>query len=298
MTLVEAEFIEQIEAALTDLECQRMSGGSAANSLYAAQGFGASTFYSCKVADDPTGAHFLSDLAEADIDVNAGAREGDGPSGRCLILITPDAERSMNTFLGVSSQLSVADIEEAALARARYFYVEGYLASNPISTDAAVACHELASDEGVETAISLSDPSIVQLFKPGVARMLGQGVDQIFCNEEEALSWAGTDRLDVAIAELRDMAQRCNITLGSRGEHGRGSAPAKARAWSPGRRGGYERCRGHLRRSLPCRADAGCGPRGRCEVRQPLRSTSRHPLWRTLANATRLPTVEARVYRP
>ena len=123
----------------------------------------------------------------------------------------------MNTFLGVSSQLSTAEIDEAALAKASFFYVEGYLSSSPRSLEAAVECRQLAEDSGVRTAVSLSDPSMVEFFRDGVELMLGNGVDHLFCNEEEALAWSRTDRLDIAIRELADMARAVNITLGARG---------------------------------------------------------------------------------
>jgi fructokinase len=217
MTLVEEEVIYNLSLALDGHEPKRISGGSAANSMYAAQGFGARTFYSCKVAHDEVGEHFLTDLASAGVAVNSNARGDDGVSGRCLILVTPDAERSMNTFLGISSQLSVADIDEAALANSAYYYVEGYLSSNPSSLEAAIACRELAERSSVKTCVSLSDPSMVTFFRDGLEKILGNGVDQLFCNEEEALAWAGTDRLDIALAELKDIARTCNVTLGARG---------------------------------------------------------------------------------
>ncbi len=217
MTLVEEDRLETLMAALSSLTPERMSGGSAANSVIAAQGFGAATYYSCKVADDATGKVFLSDLSDAGVHTNANAAAASGKSGRCLILVTRDAERSMNTFLGVSTQLSTSEIDEAALATARYFYVEGYLSSSPESLAAAAACRQLAEDQGVATAVSLSDPSMVELFRANLETILGNGVDHLFCNEEEALTWARTDRLDVAIAELKDIAKTCNVTLGSRG---------------------------------------------------------------------------------
>ena len=106
MTLVEEDRMEMLIEALTELEPERMSGGSAANSIIAAQGFGAATYYSCKVADDVTGRYFLADLNTAGVHTNPNAAAASGKSGRCLILVTEDAERSMSTFLGVSNQLS------------------------------------------------------------------------------------------------------------------------------------------------------------------------------------------------
>jgi fructokinase len=198
-----------------------MSGGSAANTIIAAQGFGARAYYSCKLANDDTGDYFLADLNEAGIATNPNAKgeasTGPGKSGRCLVLVTPDAERSMNTFLGISSQLGVAEIDEVALARARYYYVEGYLSSSPDSRQAAVECRELAERSGVKTAVSLSDPSMVEFFRDDMEKILGNGVDHLFCNEEEALTWAKTDRLDIAVRELKDISVALNITLGSRG---------------------------------------------------------------------------------
>lgn len=217
MTLVEEDRMEMLIEALTELEPERMSGGSAANTIIAAQGFGAATYYSCKVADDVTGRYFLADLNTAGVHTNPNAAAASGKSGRCLILVTEDAERSMSTFLGVSNQLSTGEIDEAALAEARYFYVEGYLSSSPESLAAAAACRQLAENQGVETAVSLSDPSMVEHFRDNLETLLGNGVSHLFCNEEEALAWARTDRLDVAISELKDIARYCNITLGSRG---------------------------------------------------------------------------------
>ena len=217
MTLVEEAPLDTLIAGLDHSEPERMSGGSAANTVYAVQGFGANAYYSCKVTNDATGRHFLEDLARAGICTNENAATNEGKSGRCLIMVTRDAERTMNTYLGISSALSPAEIDEAALATSRYFYVEGYLSSSPTSLEAAVQCRELAEDNHVHTAVTLSDPSMVEFFHDNLARILGNGVTHLFCNEEEALTWAGTDRLDVAIAELKDIAHSCNITLGARG---------------------------------------------------------------------------------
>lgn len=217
MTLVDESRLDALVADLEEPSPTRMSGGSAANTIIAVQAFGAATFYSCKVASDDTGAFFLNDLGAAGIATNPNARSESGTSGCCLVLITPDAERSMNTCLGISSNLSESEIDESALANSRYFYVEGYLSSSERSMAAAIACRELAESGNVKTAVSLSDPSMVEFFREPLEKILGNGVDHLFCNEEEALAWAGTDRLDVAIAELRDIGKNLNITLGSKG---------------------------------------------------------------------------------
>jgi sugar/nucleoside kinase (ribokinase family) len=217
MTLVDEARLEALVADLTEHEPERMSGGSAANSVIAVRGFGGRAFYSCRVADDEVGGFFLGDLSAAGIDTNRNAGDGAGHSGRCLVLVTPDAERSMNTFLGISTDLGTGEIDERALAQSRYFYAEGYLSSSPTSLAAAVAGREQAEAAGAKTAISLSDPAMVEHFRDGLARILGNGVDHLFCNEEEALSWARTDRLDIAVTELKDIGRSVNVTLGKRG---------------------------------------------------------------------------------
>ena len=217
MTLVDEDRLSALEADLQGLRPRRMSGGSAANTMMAVQGFGGRACYACRVADDAVGRHFLDDLAAAGIATNSNAAVPKGRSGVSLVLITEDAERSMNTFLGVSSQLAGDAIDENALANARTLYVEGYLSSSPASLEAAVSARQLAEQQGVATAVSLSDPSMVESFREGLARTLGNGVHWLFCNEEEALTWAKTDRLDVAIAELKDIGRVCYLTLGKRG---------------------------------------------------------------------------------
>ena len=217
MTLVDDDRINALVNDLSDLKPDRTSGGSAANTVVAVRGFGGSGFYSCKVADDETGRYFLQDMAEFGIDTNGSAAVTTGKSGRCLVLITADAERTMNTCLGVSGALGADEIDSRALARSRIFYVEGYLGSSAAGTEAASTCRQLAEDQGIATAVSMSDPSIVTLFRDNLQTMLGNGVNYLFCNEEEALTWAGSDRLDVAVAELQDIARTCCITLGRRG---------------------------------------------------------------------------------
>jgi len=217
MTLVDEPTMDTLVTGLDGRAPRRMSGGSAANTLIAVQGFGASTFYSCKVADDETGRHFLENLSAAGVVTNENAASADGKSGRCLVLITPDAERSMNTFLGISSELTRVELDEAALSQSRYFYAEGYMSSAEGSRDAAIAGREMAERAGVKTALSLSDPSMVEFFRDALEAILGNGVDHLFCNEEEALSWAGTDRLDIAVAQLKDIGRNLNVTLGARG---------------------------------------------------------------------------------
>jgi sugar/nucleoside kinase (ribokinase family) len=219
MTLVdEARQDRLLELLATHLVAsRRASGGSAANSVIATQCFGGRAFYSCKVADDENGRFYLADMARAGVDCNACAGRESGVTGKCLVMITPDAERTMNTFLGISSTLSVANLDEAALGASEYLYVEGYLVTSPTGRAAAVAARELAERKAVRTALSFSDPGIVAHFREGLAQMLGEGVDLLFCNLSEAREWTGRERLEEAADGLRAIARSFAITLGGDG---------------------------------------------------------------------------------
>ncbi len=196
---------------------RRASGGSAANSIIAASYFGSKTFYSCKVSNDENGDFYLDDLARAGVNYNDNANTEAGITGKCLVLITPDAERSMNTFLGISEKLAGSEINEEALIDSQYLYFEGYLVTSPTGRAAAVQARELAEKNGVKTAVSLSDPGMVEFFKDGLVEMLGSKVDLVFCNEDEAKGWAATDDLDVAIDSLKSISNGFAITLGAKG---------------------------------------------------------------------------------
>ncbi len=219
MTLVDQERQAELLSHVEDnsLSAKRASGGSAANSIIACSYFGGKSFYSCKVAADDNGSFYLSDLAAAGVDHNANANESDGITGKCLVMITPDAERSMNTFLGISEQLASSEIDEPALKASEYVYLEGYLVTSPTGRAAAIKVRELAEQNGVKTAMSLSDPFLVDAFKDGLQDMIGNKVDLLFCNETEAISWAGVESLDDAIEVLKSIASSFAVTLGAKG---------------------------------------------------------------------------------
>lgn len=217
MTLVDEARMDTLLESLDAREAKRMCGGSAANTAYAVCGFGGRSYYSCRVAGDEAGAYFLAEIGAAGVDTNRHDPHASGKTGRCLVLVTADAERSMNTCLGVSETLDPGDINAEALAAATYLYIEGYLSSSKSGRTAAVHAREVAENEGVRTSMTLSDPAMVEFYRDGLTTMLGNGVHQLFCNEEEALAWTRTDRIDIAANELCDIAPCVNITLGSAG---------------------------------------------------------------------------------
>ena len=219
MTLVDESRQQELIDLLSDhlVASKRASGGSGANSIIAASGFGAKTFYSCRVANDENGDFYLKDLAEAKVEYHDHNGSGEGTTGKCLVMITPDAERTMNSFLGISQTVSEAELDEDAIAASRYVYLEGYLVSSDSGRAAAVRLRELAEQYGVRTSLTFSDPAMVQLFRDGLVEMLGTGVDLLFCNEAEALGFTGTDSPEAALEALKPICNGLAMTLGARG---------------------------------------------------------------------------------
>ena len=219
MTLVDQARQQQLSEQLSGhmVHASHASGGSACNSIYAASCFGANTYYSCKVANDDNGQFFLNDLKQAGVDCIAQDHSDEGITGKCLVLISPDAERSMNTYLGISESFSSDQINSDAIADSEYLYMEGYLVTSPTGRSAAITAREIAEQHGVKTAISLSDPGMVEFFKEGLQEMIGKRVNLLFCNEDEAKGWAGADDLNSAIEALKQTADSFAVTLGAKG---------------------------------------------------------------------------------
>lgn len=218
MTLVDrdrrSELLEALEGHLP--KAHHASGGSAGNSLIATALFGGRCYLSCRVADDADGEIYLKDLEKAGVSYPLPA-DTDDPTGKCLVLVTPDAERSMNTYLGASEGLSIAQLDERAIAESEYLYIEGFLVSSATGLPAAVRAREIADEAGVPVAVSFSDPGIVAHFPDQFRQIVGDGVDLVFANEAEAISWTGTDTLDAALDALPGTARRYAVTLGGEG---------------------------------------------------------------------------------
>ncbi|MEK9712742.1 MAG: adenosine kinase [Thalassolituus sp.] len=219
MTLIDEDQLSSMLTILTDRYGlkKRACGGSAANTIIGASYFGAKTFYTCNVADDEAGDFYISDLNAAGVDTNMGDNRDPGVTGKCLVMVTPDAERTMNTYLGITSELHAEHIKEEALKASEYAYIEGYLVTSEPSRAAAVQVRELARKHGVKIAMTFSDPAMVQFFKDGLEEMIGDGVDLLFCNEQEAKLFAGTEDLNEAMEAIKKVAKTFAITLGSDG---------------------------------------------------------------------------------
>jgi sugar/nucleoside kinase (ribokinase family) len=218
MTLVDEKRQEHLMKAI-DMPKSRMSaGGSAANTVIGLSQFGGSGFYSCLVARDTLGKFFLEDMKRNGVDTNlAYESTPEGHTGRCLVMTTPDAERTMNTFLGISSHLSPGHLREEALRESNWLYLEGYLVSSPKGMEAMKEARKMADRHKVSTALTFSDPSMVKYFSKNMEEIVGASVDLLFCNEEEAMIFTGTGTLNDAREKLKQSAKRFVITLGANG---------------------------------------------------------------------------------
>lgn len=218
MTLVEEDRQNELISAIDIHESMMKGGGSAANTVVATSQFGGRCYYSCKVSNDEFGQFFLKDLAENKVDTKLSKDTApDGITGKCLVMVTADAERTMNTFLGITSDFSAEEIDEEAIKESKYIYSEGYLVPSPSGREAMLKGMEVARANGVKVALSFSDPSMVKFFRNEMQEVVGEGVDLLFCNEEEAMLYTETENLMDAREALKKIAKRFAITLGKNG---------------------------------------------------------------------------------
>jgi sugar/nucleoside kinase (ribokinase family) len=218
MTLLDEASQDKILNHLGNCATKRTCGGSGANTIVAVSQFGGKTFYSCKVANDEPGEYYLQDLLAAGVDTNLKVHPPEpGITGKCLVFVTPDADRTMNTFLGISSSLSDLELVPDSIAQSTYTYIEGYLVTGENSKQAAITAREIAINAGQKVALTLSDQNMAKFFKQGLLDMIGSGVDLLFANESEAFELAGTEDLTSAIEYLKTIAKTFAVTLGSKG---------------------------------------------------------------------------------
>jgi sugar/nucleoside kinase (ribokinase family) len=196
---------------------KQAGGGSAANTLYAVSQFGGKAFFSCKVASDETGDFFLKELGDQKIQTNSQTQCDDGLTGRCLIMISPDAERTMHTYLGISETISEQELDLGAAKSSEYIYIEGYFVTSPSAKLAAIELKQFAEKNQIKTAMTFSDPAMVEYFLDGINDVLGEGVDLLFCNEQELKLWAGTEDFAEACEKMKTKAKQFAITRGAEG---------------------------------------------------------------------------------
>jgi sugar/nucleoside kinase (ribokinase family) len=215
MTLVDADRSHALYTRMKDtVVC---SGGSAANTLVGLASFGGSAAFIGKVAGDELGRAFGADIRRAGVNFDTPALDGGADTGRCLVLVTPDAQRTMQTFLGASARLGPADVDPARIERARITYLEGYLWDAPAAKQAMHLAATLARGAGRKVALTLSDRFCVERHRQEFLGLIDAAVDVVFANREEALALFETEDLDEACGRLAERTEVAVVTMSGDG---------------------------------------------------------------------------------
>jgi sugar/nucleoside kinase (ribokinase family) len=223
MTLVDADRSERLYRRLKRrVEC---SGGSAANTVVGLVSLGGSAAYVGKVRDDGLGRVFIDSLRGSGVTFRTAPATSGPTTGRCLVLVTPEAQRTMLTFLGASATLTPADLDEEAVASARITYLEGYLWDPPPAKEAFLKAAGIAHGSGGRVALSLSDSFCVERHRQEFREFVERHVDVLLANEAEILSLYETSDFDRALDSLAGACGCAAVTRGAGGSvilhHGR-----------------------------------------------------------------------------
>jgi len=199
-------------------QAREMSGGSAANSMAGIAAMGGTSAFIGQVADDQLGTIFEHDMHALGVRFDTPQLVGGLPTGRCLILVTPDAQRTMNTSPGASHELCIAALDEALIASASILYLEGYLWGPDKPRAAMLKAVEIAHRAGRQVAFTLSESVCIAGRREGFAEMIeGGGIDLLFANEDEALQLTGRTDLSAALDTLSAKVETLVITSGAAG---------------------------------------------------------------------------------
>ena len=220
MTLIEEGEREKLIRLLGEhkhLAVKQAGGGSAANTMVIASQLGSPAFYSCKVAADSVGDFFVKDLSRAGVHTNLSDDREQGATGQCISMITPDAERTMTTFLGITNFLSPNELNLDALKSSSYLYIEGYLVSSKTGFQAALEAQKIARISSIPISLTLSDPAMVENFKTNYDQLLSCGVDLLFCNHDEARLLTGAESVEDCILALKEICKTFVVTCGDAG---------------------------------------------------------------------------------
>lgn len=215
MALIETPRAEALYAAMgPGIE---ISGGSAANTTAGIASLGSTAAYIGRVSNDQLGAVYTHDLRSAGVQFETTPATDGLPTGRSLIIVTPDAERTMNTYLGASSELTADDVDPDLIRAAAYTYLEGYLWDSPAAQDAYRLAAEIAHEAGKKVALTLSDGFVVDRHRDTFLELIAGSVDVLFSNDVEILSLYEVDDFDAAIAKVRNHCEVAAITRGPDG---------------------------------------------------------------------------------
>lgn len=194
-----------------------MSGGSAGNTIAGFASFGGAGAYIGKTAQDQLGDVFRHDMKSMGVHYETTPLVMGAPTGRCLVLVTPDAHRTMNTYLGSGVELSVADIDEELIAAAQVTYLEGYLFDPPQAKEAYYKASEIAHQAGQKVSLTLSDPFCVDRHRDDFLDLVQNHVDILFANEEEIMSLYQVDTFEQAVNEVMS---HCDVVALTRSDKG------------------------------------------------------------------------------
>lgn len=215
MTLIDQATADGIYDQLPPgIEC---SGGSAANTIVGLASLGAKAAYVGKVKNDQLGQVFRHDIRAAGIVFDTAAAEDGNSTARCFVLVTPDAQRTMLTYLGACVELTPDDVDEALIAASEVTYLEGYLYDPPAAKRAFLAASSAAHNAGRLVSLSLSDPFCVDRHRADFADLVANHVDILFANEAELCSLYQTDDFDTALRASRGHCKVAAITRGALG---------------------------------------------------------------------------------
>jgi sugar/nucleoside kinase (ribokinase family) len=215
MTLVDAErALELYEAMGPAVEC---SGGSAANTMVGLASLGGSAAYVGKVRDDELGRVFRREIRAAGVRFDTPPAESGPPTGRSMIFVTPDAQRTMQTLLGASATLGPEDVDEGVVRSADILFLEGYLWDPEPAKRAMLRAAGVAHAAGRRVALSLSDPFCVERHREEFLDLVERHVDVLFCNEAEAIALHRASDLREALDSLRGTCDLAAVTRGPAG---------------------------------------------------------------------------------
>ncbi|WP_201569522.1 adenosine kinase [Psychrobacter sp. JCM 18900] len=220
MTLAGIEEQQQLLAyfKLAEIEPSKQAGGgSAANTMFTFASLGGKPFYACRVGDDDQGAFYLRDLHEAGVATSDKSIHEGGVTGSCVVAVTEDGERTMQTYLGTSSEIVADNVDFDALTQADWLYIEGYLAMSESIQPAMTQLRQQAGIHNAKIAVSFADPAVVKFAKDGLLNMLGNKVAVIFCNSEEARLFTDKKQVKAAARALLEYCQIAVVTDGANG---------------------------------------------------------------------------------
>ena len=218
MTLIDEPRALALNKALkTADKVQEVAGGSAANTMFGIGALGLRAAYLGNVANDDVGRRMSDGMAKGGVDFSSQPKTSGPASGRCLIAVTPDGERSMSTFLGASCLFTPKDIVKSKVESAACVYLEGYLFDTEPAKAAFVKVAEIARTAGRKVALTLSDSFCVGRHRDSFRKLVDNHVDILFANEDEILSLYETDSLDSALDELTKTKTVACITRSEKG---------------------------------------------------------------------------------